>query len=347
MGLILIFLATYLSKVEQEIVGLEKNISPYVVSLSTNSGNLIMTGTIVEKTHIATVGFIEIGQMVHIEDRFGNVAKGTVIGRDPSTGIHLIRAEKEFKIPSAGKEIKRGQICYIYGNSFGSMGLIGMGFLQSPEGISFNLSVPLSPGNNGAGVFDSEGNLLGILGGCVNRSVLPENLFRNTNNFAEVVKISYILSTVEQIKKIGVVKRAWLGVIIENNTPLNMGVIVKEVIKDSPAETAGIKEGDIIIALNNNNIPHLERLKEMILIEEPGKTVILKVIRDNNKMEIPVKLAEMKNAEPKSSPDFKIEKITPKKFIENKEQLKEFLTEKILRLSEELEELKEELKKLK
>ncbi len=347
MGFILILLASYLSKVEQEIVELEKNISPYVVSLRTNNGDLIMTGTIVEKNHIATVGFIGIGQIVHIEDRFGNLAKGEVIGRDPSTGIHLIRAEKEFKIPSAGKEIKRGQICYIYGNSFGSMGLIGMGFIQSPEGISFNLSVPLSPGNNGAGVFDSEGNLLGIVGGCVNRSVLPENLFRNTNNFAEVVKISYILNTVEQIKKIGVVKRAWLGVIIENNTPLNMGVIVKEVIKDSPAFTAGIKEGDIIIALNNNNIPHLERLKEMILIEEPGKTVILKVIRDNNKMEIPVKLAEMKNAEPKSLPDFKIEKITPKKFIENKEQLKEFLAEKILRLSEELEELKEELEKLK
>ena len=118
-------------------------------------------------------------------------------------------------------------------------------------------------------------------------------------------------------------------------------------IKDSPAEAAGIKNGDIIIAFNNNNIPHLERLKEMILIEEPGKTVTLKIIRDNNKMEIPVTLAEMENAEPKSYPDFKIEKITPKKFIENKEQLKDFLTEKILRLSEELEELKKELEKLK
>jgi S1-C subfamily serine protease len=347
MCLILIFLATYLSKVEQEIVELEKNISPYVVSLRTNDGNLIMTGTVVEKNHIATVGFIEMGQIVQIEDKFENISKGEVIGRDPSTGIHLIKAEKEFKIPYAGKEIKKGQICYIYGNSFGSMGLIGTGFLQSPEGISFNLSVPLSPGNNGAGVFDSEGRLLGIVGGCVNRSFFPENIFRNTKNFAEVIKVSYILNTVEQIKKIGVVKRAWLGVIIENNTPLNMGVIVKEVIKDSPAFAAGIKKGDIIIALNNNNIPHLERLKEMILIEEPGKTVILKVIRDNDKMEIPVKLAEMKNAELKSPSDFKIEKITPKKFIENKEQLKEFLAEKILRLSEELEEMKKELEKLK
>jgi serine protease Do len=347
MCLLLIFLATYLSKVEQEIVGLEKNISPYVVSIRTNNGNLIMTGTIVEKNHIATVGFIEIGQTVHIEDKFENITTGEVIGRDPSTGIHLIKVEKEFKTPSAGKEIKQGQICYIYGNSFGSMGLIGTGFIQSPEGISFNLSVPLSPGNNGAGVFDSEGRLLGIVGGCVNRCILPENIFRNTNNFAEVIKVNYLLNTVEQIKKIGVVKRAWLGIIIENNTPLNMGVIVKEVIKGSPAEAAGIKKGDIIIALNNNNIPHLERLKEMILIEEPGTTVILKVIRDKNKMEIPVKLEEMENAEPKTSPDFKIEKITPKKFIENKEQLKEFLAEKILRLSEELEELKKELEKLK
>ncbi len=347
MNLILIFLATYLSKVEQEIVSLEKDISPYVVTLCTKTGNLIMTGTIVGKNHIVTVGFIGIGQTVYIEDKFEKISTGEVIGRDPSTGIHLIRAEKDFRIPSAGKEIKKGQICYIYGNSFGCMGMIGMGFLQSPEGISFNLSVPLSPGNNGAGVFDFKGKLLGIVGGRVNRPIFPENIFRNANNFAEVIKINYILNSVEQIKRIGVVKRAWLGVVIENNAPLNMGVVVSEVINKSPAKAAGINKGDIIIALNGNNIRHLESLKEMVLIEEPGNTITLKIIRGENKMEIPVKLAEIKTAESRSSSDFKIEKITPKKFIEQKEQLKEALMEKILRVSEELEELKKELEKLK
>ncbi len=347
MSLLFIFLATYLSKVEQEIVNLEKEISPYVVTLRTETGNLIMTGTIVGKNHIATVGFIGIGQTVYVEDRFEKISTGEVIGRDPSTGIHIIRVEKDLKTPIAEKEIKKGQICYIYGNSFGSMGLTGMGFLQSPEGISFNLSVPLSPGNNGAGVFDSQGKLLGIVGGRVNLPIFPENLFRNPNNFAEIIKINYILNSVEQIKKLGIVKRAWLGVTIENNSVLNMGVIVKEVIKDSPAENAGIKEGDIIIALNGNNIPHLNRLKEMIMIEEPGNKVVLKIIRGEKKLEIPVTLAEMKETEPRNSSDFKIEKITPKKFAEQKEQLKEVLAEKILRLSKELEELKEELEKLK
>jgi serine protease Do len=347
MNLILILLATYLSKVEQEILNLERDISPYVISLRTNRENLIMTGTIVEKNHIVTVGFIEIGQKVQIEDKFEKTTTGEVIGRDPSTGIHLIKTEKKFEAPLVQKEIKQGQICYMYGNSYGSIGLTGMSFLQSPEGISFNLSIPLSPGNNGAGVFDSEGKLLGIVGGCVNRPVSLQNIFRNNNNFAEVIKISYVFNTVEQIKKIGWVKRAWLGVIIENNAPLNLGVIVKEVIKNSPAESAGIKKGDIIIALNGNNIPHLERLQEMILIEEPENTVTLRIIRGKNKMEIPVKLGELKNNKPESSPDFKIEKITPKKFTETKEQLKEFLTERILHLSEELEELKGELEKLK
>ena len=263
MSLILILLATYLPKIEQEIMNLEREISPYVVSLRTSEKNLIMTGTVVGNNHIVTVGFIEIGQKVHLEDKFEKITTGEVIGRDPSTGIHLIKTDKKFDIPPVQKEIKQGQICYIYGNSYGSIGLTGMGFLQSPEGISFNLSVPLSPGNNGAGVFDSEGKLLGIVGGCVNRSVSPHNLFKTTTNFAEIIKINYILNTAEQIKKIGSVKRAWLGVIIENNSPLNLGVIVKEVIKNSPAETAGIKKDDIIIALNRNNIPNFEKLKEM------------------------------------------------------------------------------------
>jgi S1-C subfamily serine protease len=347
MNIILILLATYLSKVDEEIIRLENDISPYVVALHTEKTNLIMSGTIVEKNYIATVGFIEIGQRVNIEDKFGNISKGEVVGRDPNTGIHLIKSEKDFRTPPIQAEINKGQVCYIYGNSFGSMGMVGMGFLQSPEGITFNLSVPLSPGNNGSGVFDSQGKLLGIVGGKVNLSVFPENLFPNTNNFAEIIKVNYVLNTVEQIKKIGVVKRAWLGVNIENNTPLNMGVVVKEVVKNSPAEKAGIKEGDIIIALNGNNISNLERLKEMILIEEPGKTVTLTIIRGKNKMEIPVKLEEAKEIGPDSSSDFKIEKITPKKFIEQREELKEVLKEKIRQMSEELERLKEELEKLK
>ncbi|MEJ2355908.1 MAG: PDZ domain-containing protein [candidate division WOR-3 bacterium] len=347
MNLILILLSTYLSRIDQEIINLERNVSSYIVSLCTDNENLIMTGTIVDKNHIATVGFIDIGQTVKIEDKFGKTYKGEVIGRDPSTGIHLIRATKEFNAPQVRKEIKQGQICLLHGNSFGSMGLIGIGFLQSPEGISFNLSVPLSPGNNGAGVFDTEGRLLGIVGGCVNRSVFPENLFNQNKNFAEVIKIQYILNTLEQIKRIGVVKRAWLGVTIVNNAPLNMGVIVKEVIKDSPAEKAGIKKGDIIISVNGNNIPHLERLKEMILIEEPGNTINLKIIRGDKKLEIPVKLEEIKEDKTGLPRDFKIEKITPKEFAESKEKIQDVLTEKILNLTKELEKIKEDLEKLK
>jgi small nuclear ribonucleoprotein (snRNP)-like protein len=116
MNIILILLATYLSKIEEEIIRLENDISPYVVVLRTEKNNLIMTGTVVEKNHIATVGFIEIGQTVNVEDKFGNVYKGKVVGRDPTTGIHLIKVEKDFRTPSFQTEINKGQICYIYGN---------------------------------------------------------------------------------------------------------------------------------------------------------------------------------------------------------------------------------------
>lgn len=347
MNFILILLATYLSRVEEDIVQLENKVSPYVVALHAEDGDLTMTGTIVEKNHIVTVGFIEIGQIVQIEDKFGNVFNGEVLGRDPSTGIHLIKAKKKFQAPSANKETTKGQLCAVYGNSFGSMGIIGIGFLQSPEGISFNLSVPLSPGNNGAGVFNSQGELLGIVGGMVKHPVSPENIFGNTNNFAEVIKVDYILNTVDQIKKIGVVRRAWLGVVI-NNAPGNMGVVIKEVIENSPAETAGLKKGDIIIALNGNNIPNLERLKEIILTGEPGETVTLTIIRGKSRKEVPIELKERQvSVKLKDSSDFKIEKIIPERFTEQKEALKETLREKIFRFSKELEKLKRELESLK
>ncbi|MEO0292832.1 MAG: S1C family serine protease [candidate division WOR-3 bacterium] len=344
-----ILLSSYLSQIEKEVMQLENSISSFVVSIGVEKSELSMTGTVVGKNHIVTVGFIEVGEKVSIEDRFGNITKGEVIGRDPSTGIHLIKTEKDFSPPSFQTKINKGQLCYIYGNSFGCLGMIGMGFLQSPEGISFNVSVPLSPGNNGSGVFDSEGKLLGILGGKVHSPISLLYSLRTSNNFAEVIKVNYILNTVEQIKKTGVVKKAWLGVKIEKNVPLDrMGVIVKEVIKGSPAASVGIKEGDIILALNGNNISNIERLKELILIEEPGNTVVLTIIRGEKRMEVPVKLGEEKEKRLEIPLDLKIEKIIPKELIEeNKEDLKEILNEKILRLSEELEELKKELEELK
>ncbi|MEA1912869.1 MAG: S1C family serine protease, partial [candidate division WOR-3 bacterium] len=286
MNLLLILFSTYLIGVEEEVIRLEEKISPYVYTVYADNGNVTMTGTVVDPYHIVTVGFIREGEPIQIEDKFGNIYRAKTLGCDPTTGIDLIETAKKFRSPSLLKKLKKGQICYVYGNSFGSMGMIGMGFLQSPEGISCNLSIPLSPGNNGAGVFDVQGRLIGIVGGKVNRPGFLEDLGSSSSNFAEVIKIDYILSTLDQIKRMGTVKRAWLGLLVRS-APSNMGVIVEKVIEESPADSSGIQNNDLIIAVDGNNIPDIERFKEMILTHEPGEKITLTIIRRKERLEIP------------------------------------------------------------
>jgi len=346
MIILFLLLSTYLTEVDNEVRHLEDKISPYVVNVHTQEGNISMTGTVIDPNHIVTVCFLKQGEPLQLEDKYGNLMKGKTIGRDPVTGVTLIKTEQIFRAPPVIEKLDKGQLCYVYGNSFGKMGMIGMGFIQSPEGISFNLSIPLSPGNNGAGVFDVSGHLLGIVGGRVNRPgfLYNWNNVSNPGNFAEIIKVEYLLNTSKQIKKMGVVKRGWLGLVVRD-APGNMGVMVGEIVEGSPADSSNIQEYDLIIALNGNNIPNLERFKEMVLSQSPGETVTLTIIRRKKRLEIPIRLKERESGIDweRLAPDFRIEKITPKQFEDSKEKVIEKLTEQILRLSKEIELLKKQM----
>ena len=346
MTILLILMSTYLSEVDKEVRRLEDKVSPYVVSVHTHKGDISMTGTVIDAHSVVTVCFVREGEPLQIEDKYGNLSRAKSRGRDPVTGITLIETEETFNTPIISENLEKGQLCYAYGNSFGKMGIIGMGFIQSPEGISFNLSIPLSPGNNGAGVFDVNGRLLGIIGGRVSSPGFLYNLggITNPGNFAEVIKVEYMLNTIGQIREMGTVKRGWLG-IVGRNAPGGMGIIVDEIIIGSPAKTSGIQKHDLIIALNGNNISDFERFKEMLLSQSPGDTVRITIIRRKSRLEILVQLEERKSGIDweRLAPDFRIEKITPKQFEEGRERVKEEIMKQLLRLSEEIESLKKQI----
>lgn len=346
MNILLLILSTYLGEVDKEIRRLEDKISPLIVTVHTHEGNISMTGTVIDANNIVTVCFLREGEPLQIEDKYGNLSRAKSIGHDPVTGITLIETEENFNLPIISKNLGKGQLCYVYGNSFGKIGIIGLAFIQSPEGISFNLSIPLSPGNNGAGVFDVNGNLLGIVGGKVSSPGFPYNLggITNTGNFAEVIKVEYILNTVKQIKESGTVRRGWLG-IYGRNAPGGMGILVEDIVKGSPAERAGIQKHDFIIALNGNNISDFDRFKEMVLSQSPGDTVRITIIRRKSRLEFKVQLEERKGGIDweRLAPDFRVEKITPKQFEEGREKLKEEILQRLIRLSEEIESLKNQI----
>ena len=104
----------------------------------------------------------------------------------------------------------------------------------------------------------------------------------------------------DQILQHGRVIRGWLGVVIQEVTPdiaeaigVREGIIIAQVIKGSPADRAGLKVGDIIVALNGKKMDSVRDLQISIMRTKPGTVVTLTVIREGKKREIKVKIGEL------------------------------------------------------
>jgi len=171
-------------------------------------------------------------------------------------------------------------------------------------------------------------------------------------------------------------KRAWLGILTSGltdqlrayfNVPDYLGVLIKEVMEDSPAEKHGLKAGDVIIQIGRKEIEDSRDLSLAIDRYEPGEEVEIKIIRDKKETVIKVTLAEGKVRFPRHYsfhpegfdvyvPDFEVEipemhievpEIDAEELKEMHEKLKEELEIHSDELNEELEKLEEELEELK
>jgi len=153
----------------------------------------------------------------------------------------------------------------------------GEGFIQTDAAIN--------PGNSGGPLVNIKGEVIGM-----NTAIIA-----GAQGLGFAVPINQAKWIMEQILKYGKVKRGRLGVVIQPLTPelakyfdVNYGVIVTQVLKDSPAEKAGIKPGDIIIAVNGKKVEDPNDLQKYIMRTMPGKKVKITIIRDKERKTLEV-----------------------------------------------------------
>ena len=153
----------------------------------------------------------------------------------------------------------------------------GEGFIQTDAAIN--------PGNSGGPLVNIKGEVIGI-----NTAIIA-----GAQGLGFAVPINQAKWIMEQILKYGKVKRGKLGVVIQPLTPelgkyfdINYGVIVTKVMKDSPAEKAGIKAGDIIIAVNGKKVEDPNDLQKYVMRTMPGKKITITVVRDGDRKDIDV-----------------------------------------------------------
>lgn len=241
--------------------------------------------------------------------------KGKVVGTDQKTDLAVIKIDAE-RLPviriGDSDSLKIGETVFAIGNPFGLTQTVTVGIVSATGRANVGIAdyedfiqtdAAINPGNSGGALVNIRGELIGINTAIFSTSGGYQGIgFAIPSNMAKVV--------MESLIKQGRVVRGWLGVSIQPLTndlvkQFNLrddnGVLVGDVVEDSPAEKAGIQRGDVIIEFKGREVKDVRQLRNMVADSSPGSTVTVKLIRDGKVKTVEVQVAEMASDVPGES----------------------------------------------
>ena len=272
-------------------------------SSSLGSGVIVSPdGYILTNHHV-----VEAADQIEVALADGRKTKAHVIGSDPETDLAVIKVELPGKLPAITfghpERAQVGDIVVAIGNPFGVGQTVTMGIISALKRSHLGLSAfenfiqtdaAINPGNSGGALVDVNGNLIGI-----NSAIYSPNGGSLGIGFA--IPVSIAKKTMEQIIQSGSVTRGWIGAGVQELTPelaesfklgSAKGVLITEVIRNSPAEQAGIKTGDILIAIDGQAIDDWNTMLETVANLPPGKIVTARLMRNGTATSLPVKIGK-------------------------------------------------------
>ena len=245
----------------------------------------------------------------------GREFDGEVIGSDVTSDMAIVKIKADH-LPTVtlgnSDELRVGEIVIAIGNPFGLQQTVTMGVVSAkdrsiPAGTEgqvyrnfIQTDTAINPGNSGGPLLNIKGEVVGI-----NTAIIP---YAQGIGFA--IPINIAKKNIDDLINFGKVLRSWLGVYIQEVTPeiaeqFNLteakGVLVGDVIKNSPAEETGIKTGDIIMKVNNEEVNSPEELQNKIGNIEIGKEANIEIVRNGETISFVVKIGEMPTVEAEGS----------------------------------------------
>ena len=362
-----------ISSLQAEISGLFEQVKPSVPTVVYTIGDkeLVSTGIVMDSGgHIlATKDFS--GKPGSIEVQFPNkTRKAKLIGYDRDSKLAVLKVEGKGLVPAKlgdSDKVKPATWVMIVGNSHGISPSVSIGLISGKRARDdmFQISASISPGNSGAGVFNSDGKLIGIVSAALTRPLyisLGEGKVKTDVSFLSrgdlpvggsglLIPINRAKESMRDVIEHGTTSYGWLGVMLKKLdkklklTPgIERGALVTEVVKDSPAEKGGFKEGDVIITYDKKTVEDVQHLVKIVKATKPGTTVKIVVSREGKKKTLKVKLGER----PEEDLLLRPWQIKFPEYLEGfKELEKRKAEDNVEKLKREIEKLKEELKKLK
>lgn len=247
---------------------------------------------------------VEAADEVEVALVDGRKAKASIIGSDPETDLAVLKIKlKELPAITFGQsqQVKVGDVVLAVGNPFGvgqsvTMGIVGA-MSRSRVGINtfedfIQTDAAINPGNSGGALTDTSGNLIGI-----NTAIYSSSGGSLGIGFA--IPIHVAKQIMEQIIQSGSVIRGWLGLSMQDMTQdlaesfgldSPIGSLVASVLRDGPADKAGIKAGDVLIAVGGKPVKNSSEMLNRVAALSPSDTVTVTVIRNRQEESIQVKV---------------------------------------------------------
>ena len=224
----------------------------------------------------------------------GRTLPAELVGSDPETDVAVlkVKAEKLTAVPHSNSDgLEVGDFVVAIGNPFGlgqtvtsgivsALGRSGLGIEGFEDFIQTDASI--NPGNSGGALVNLRGELVGI-----NTAILSKSGGNVGIGFA--IPINMVNDIMTQLVEHGSVQRGTLGAQAQDLTPelatafgldRHRGAVVTQVTSDSPADKAGLKTGDVIVAINERQVRDASDVRTRIGLLRIGEKVSMKVLRD-------------------------------------------------------------------
>ena len=261
-------------------------------------------GRILTNNHVVD-GVDKITVSLQLTDGSRKTYPAKSVGSDPTCDLAVITIEPDGGLPTLelgdSDAVEVGEYVVAIGNPYGFEHSVTAGVISAKnrsihaQDVNFDdflqTDAAINPGNSGGPLLDMDGKVVGI-----NTAIIP---YAQGLGFA--IPVNKAKEIMGDLVSYGRVKRGWLGVSVRDITPQmakaygvegTNGAMINDVFKGDPADKAGIKRGDVVVALNGEKVKDANSFVQKVRTLAPNSTAKLQVVRKGKKMNFSVKLAE-------------------------------------------------------
>lgn len=252
-------------------------------------------GLVVTNNHV-----VERAQSIEVRLADGRSFAGTVVGRDPSTDLALLRIANVKDLPTVtlgdSDELEIGDWIVAIGNPFGLDTSVTHGLISARERVIgvgpfddfIQTNALINPGNSGGPLFDMNGDVVGVTTAITSQG----------QGIGFAVPINLVKDLLPNLLHNGRPERGWLGLNVQEvGEGESKAPVVVDVFAGSPAEKAGLKPGDRVVGIGGKAVQRYQQILRKIALLAPGSSVKIEVVRGGRSFDFTATLAQRPSLE--------------------------------------------------